>query len=46
MTINRYNFLMVKSEILKYLMHFRKLDPEQIINKTYAHLNIVLGEIN
>jgi hypothetical protein len=33
--------LMVKAEILKYLMHFRELEPETVINKTKAFLKSI-----
>ncbi len=33
--------LMVKAEVLKYLMHFRELDPEEIINKSLSYLKAV-----
>jgi hypothetical protein len=33
--------LMVKAEVLKYLMHFRDLEPEGIIIKTIAYLKTV-----
>jgi len=33
--------LMIKAEVLKYIMHFRELQPESIINKTIAYLKVV-----
>jgi len=36
-----YSSLSVKAEVLKYLMHFRELEPESIINKTIAYLKTV-----
>ncbi len=33
--------MMVKAEVLKYLMHFRDLEPENILNKTVAYLKTV-----
>ena len=33
--------MMVKAEVLKYLMHFRDIEPESIINKTIAYLKTV-----
>jgi hypothetical protein len=33
--------LMIKAEVLKYLMHFRELRPENILSKTIAYLKIV-----
>jgi hypothetical protein len=33
--------LMIKAEILKYLMHFRELQPENILSKTLAYLKAV-----
>jgi hypothetical protein len=33
--------LMVKAEILKHLMHFRELEPNQIINRSIAYLKLV-----
>ncbi len=35
------SIMMVKAEVLKYLMHFRELEPESVINKTIAYLKIV-----
>ncbi len=35
------SILMVKAEVLKYIMHFRDLSPESIINKTVAFLKTV-----
>jgi len=35
--------LMLKAEILKYLMHFRELQPEQIIRKTFSYMDTILG---
>jgi hypothetical protein len=35
------SLLMVKAEILKYLMHFRELTPEEIIHKSLAYLKTV-----
>ncbi len=33
--------MMVKAEVLKYLMHFKDLEPENILNKTVAYLKTV-----
>jgi hypothetical protein len=33
--------MMVKAEVLKYLMHFRDIEPESIINKTIAYIKTV-----
>jgi hypothetical protein len=33
--------MMVKAEVLKYLMHFRELEPESILSKAIAYLKIV-----
>jgi len=35
------SILMVKAEVLKYLMHFRELQPDQIINRSIAYLKLV-----
>jgi hypothetical protein len=32
--------LMIKAEILKILMHFRELEPDQIINRVLTYLKI------
>ncbi len=33
--------LMLKAEILKYLMHFRELAPEEVVHKAIAYLKVV-----
>jgi hypothetical protein len=33
--------LMIKAEVLKYLMHFRELQPENILSKAIGYLKIV-----
>ncbi len=33
--------LMVKAEILKYLMHFRNLQPEQVVSQAIAYITLV-----
>ncbi len=35
------SIMMVKAEILKYLMHFREVEPENVIIKTIAYLKTV-----
>jgi len=36
--------MMVKAEVLKYLMHYRELEPESIVNKTIAYFKAVLRQ--
>jgi hypothetical protein len=35
--------LMIKAEVLKYLMHFRELEPEQIIMRTFNYTDMILS---
>ncbi len=35
------SILMLRAEILKYLMHYRELDPEEVIFKSIAYLKVV-----
>jgi hypothetical protein len=35
------SILMIKAEILKYIMHFRNLHPEQVVNRALAYIKLV-----
>jgi hypothetical protein len=35
------NHIMVKAEILKYIMHFRHLEPEDVMHRAITYLKAV-----
>jgi hypothetical protein len=35
------SYLMVKAELLKYVMHFRDLEPEEMLRKALTYLKVV-----